>query len=407
MCSFVIIESMKILSITAQKPHSTGSGTYLTELVKSFDLAGHKQAVVAGVYSDDLVSFPEKVQFYPVLFNKDINYPIVGMSDVMPYASTKYSDMSPEMISEFEQHFVAEIGKAIEKLQPDIILCHHLFLLTAIVRKKFPNEKIYAICHGSDLRQMMNCEHLQEFVRPEIQKLDKIFALHDKQKNQIAELYQVNKSKITVIGSGYNDELFNLKGRVEYKKANPVRICYAGKMSSAKGIRELLDAAELLNKSGVKFELTMAGGCQEKDIKILLDNLPCNIKYLGQIPQSELAKLFKKSDIFILPSYYEGLGLVLIEAMACGVIPISTNLPGIEDWINSHVKNSNLRLIPMPEMVGVDVPSDAGRKDFVLNIKKSLEEAISIIEKDEKNTAKPDASDITWQNVSKIITNLY
>ena len=41
---------MKILSITAQKPNSTGSGVYLTEVVRQFAKEGHEQAVVAGVY---------------------------------------------------------------------------------------------------------------------------------------------------------------------------------------------------------------------------------------------------------------------------------------------------------------------------------------------------------------------
>ena len=43
---------MRILSITAQKPNSTGSGVYLTELVKEYALLGHEQAVVAGVYRE-------------------------------------------------------------------------------------------------------------------------------------------------------------------------------------------------------------------------------------------------------------------------------------------------------------------------------------------------------------------
>ena len=50
---------MKILSITAQKPHSTGSGVYLTGLVKGFAALGHEQAVVAGVYEEDEMHFPE------------------------------------------------------------------------------------------------------------------------------------------------------------------------------------------------------------------------------------------------------------------------------------------------------------------------------------------------------------
>ena len=44
---------MRILSITAQKPNSTGSGVFLTELVKELAAKGHEQAVVAGVYKED------------------------------------------------------------------------------------------------------------------------------------------------------------------------------------------------------------------------------------------------------------------------------------------------------------------------------------------------------------------
>ena len=50
---------MRILSITAQKPNSTGSGVYLTELVKEYALMGHEQAVIAGVYQEDLTELPE------------------------------------------------------------------------------------------------------------------------------------------------------------------------------------------------------------------------------------------------------------------------------------------------------------------------------------------------------------
>lgn len=46
---------MRILSITAQKPDSTGSGVYMTELIKNWQKQGHEQAAVAGVYIEDKV----------------------------------------------------------------------------------------------------------------------------------------------------------------------------------------------------------------------------------------------------------------------------------------------------------------------------------------------------------------
>ena len=60
-------KQMRILSITAQKPHSTGSGVYLTELVRNWQEMGCVQAVVAGIYEEDYADFPEDVTFYPVL----------------------------------------------------------------------------------------------------------------------------------------------------------------------------------------------------------------------------------------------------------------------------------------------------------------------------------------------------
>ena len=52
---------MRILSVTAQKPDSTGSGIYLTELVRGFEKMGHEQAVIAGIGRKDTMRFPDGV----------------------------------------------------------------------------------------------------------------------------------------------------------------------------------------------------------------------------------------------------------------------------------------------------------------------------------------------------------
>lgn len=397
---------MKILSITAQKPHSTGSGTYLTELVNSFDKAGHKQAVVAGIYADDSVNFPNGVKFHPVYFNSEISYPIVGMSDSMPYESTKYSDLDDTMITEFEKVFTKKISIAISDFDPDIIICHHLFLLTAIVRKNFQNKKIYGICHGSDLRQMKNCKTLADIVKPEIRKLNKVCALHKEQAREISQLYDIPQNCVDVIGSGYNSNVFNDKNRTN-NKDDKISICFAGKISAAKGVNELLQAFdELTSDEEFKdIQLSMAGGCQEAGLLKKLNELPDNVKYYGQLSQGDLANLFRQSDIFILPSFYEGLGLVVIEAMASGCIPICTDLPGIKNWIDSHVKNSNVRYIPMPEMQGVDVPTETGSAKFVCDIKELIRQTVYDIKTGNIQKNIPDTSNLSWDTVASQILN--
>ena len=51
---------MRILSVTAQKPDSTGSGIYLTELVRGFEKMGHEQAVIAGIGRKDTLPCRER-----------------------------------------------------------------------------------------------------------------------------------------------------------------------------------------------------------------------------------------------------------------------------------------------------------------------------------------------------------
>lgn len=146
---------MRILSIIAQKPMSTGSGIYLTELVRVLAEEGHIQGGVAGVYKEDGINLPREAKFYPVYFNSEgLPFNIFGMSDEMPYESTRYCDMTEEMKENYKTEFLKVIDMAVEEIKPDVILCHHLYLLTSLVRERFPDIRVYGFCHNTDLRQM-------------------------------------------------------------------------------------------------------------------------------------------------------------------------------------------------------------------------------------------------------------
>ena len=116
---------MRILSISAQRPDSTGSGVFLTELVRGFAALGCEQAVLAGVGSEDISPFPADVTFFPVRYESAaLPFPICGMSDEMPYRSTRYCDMTEEMTAQFRAAFsAARVSRSLSRLSCAAFSC--------------------------------------------------------------------------------------------------------------------------------------------------------------------------------------------------------------------------------------------------------------------------------------------
>ena len=370
---------MRILSVTAQKPDSTGSGVFLTELVKGFSALNCQQAVVCGTVSGESLDFPQNISLFPVSYqSQELPFPICGMSDEMPYESTRYRDMDENMSVLFRSAFEKKISEAVESFKPDIILCHHLYFIASLVRQMYPNIPVYGQCHGSDLRQLETNTWQQEWIKSQIPKLDGIFALHEAQKQQILKIFDLPDHKIQVMGTGYNSSIFF---RDNSLSKNTVKVFYlfAGKLSEKKGVYSLLRCLNHL-KYPEQAELYLAGGCGSEEelaqLKELAQTLPCPVTFLGKLDQESLAHQMNLCNIFVLPSFYEGLPLVLIEAMACGMKIISTDLPGIQPWLNQAIPDSGAIFVTPPTMRNTDEPITSELPSFELRLAQAMEEAI-------------------------------
>ena len=395
---------MRILSITAQKPNSTGSGVYLTELVKEFALQGHEQAVVAGIYRDDEVELPDGVEFHPVCFcSERLPYDIVGMSDEMPYKSTRYCDMTPEMVEQFRASFFEVISPLVEQFQPDLILCHHLYLLTAFVRQWFPNKKIYGFCHNTDLRQMQKTDLERTFIAEQIRKLDRIFVPQTAQQDGVVDIYQVDIEKTMIVGLGYTNKIFYVTG--EKPKDGVTRIVFAGKIAEKKGVMSLIRSLTLLgNKAphGQKgaLQVYLAGSAgnetEYREIQRLAEECPYEIHFLGRLAQPALAKVYNECDIFTLPSFFDGLPLTVIEALACGDRVVVSDLPGIQAWLGEYAPGADVRYVTMPQMRNTDEPVPESLPEFEERLAKALLQSIHT-----KERKIADVSKISWEGIAK------
>lgn len=391
---------MKILSITAQKPDSTGSGVYLTELVKGFEKLGHEQAVIAGVTKEDVVCLPEGVRFYPVYYKmEELSFPVCGMSDEMPYESTRYCDMSEEMTMQFRNTFGQKVKEAVEEFEPDVILCHHLYYLTALVRELCPDIKVCGISHGSDLRQIQKNSWQREYVKENICNLNQVFALHQEQKEMISDIYGCKKDNIEVIGTGYNSNVFYVSSEIK-KKSAKTRYIFAGKLSEKKGVMSFLKSISYIPNAAEQMELLFAGGygneAEYREIQRLAKECLCDVTFLGKLSQAELAEKMNESDVFVLPSFFEGLPLVVIEAMACGLRVVCTDLPGIREWLNANIPDNGVVFVKPPEMRNSDEPTVESLPIFEKNLAKALMDV-----NEQKKPGQEEIRKISWNGLCK------
>ena len=368
---------MRILHALAQRPGKTGSGVFLQQLFKTGFEKNYEQAVLAGVpiYEQDPgIDNLDLKNFYPVLFEtKELDFPVVGMSDVMPYSSTKYSSLDQNMFKAYEKAFKKIIKKAVEDFKPDVVICNHIWLLCTFIKDLYPDLKVLVLCHGTDLRQLERSPMLVPIVKDKVPKCDYLFALNSAQEKEIKELYDLKENQVITSGSGYNPEMFFPIKRDKNKK---IKIAYIGKICNYKGVPNLLNAIDK-SKNYENFELNLIGhGNVEESVEII-DSIKVRktqINYLGAIAQDELAKFLRSCDIFILPSFFEGLPLVVIEALASGAKVICTNLPGLDDFLGEDLKDLKaIRYIKMPRLKNVDTPFSEDIEGFEEDILKNID----------------------------------
>lgn len=366
---------MRILHISAQKPDSTGSGVYLRETVRALARKGHDQQVIAGIGPDDAPAFPEGVRFAPVVFETGaLPFPVCGMSDEMPYRATRYRDMTPQMVAQFKAAFSAVLERVVGDFDPELIVCHHLYLLTSLVAHRGARCPIVAICHGTDLRQMEKTDLERAWIREGIRELDRVFALHGAQVGQVVASYGIDAERVSVLGTGYDAQLFRSPGpRPARERAELV---YVGKIWEKKGVRSLIRALGLLPRERA-FRLRLVGGYNDEAEHASIveqaraSGLP--LEFCGTRTPGELAVIYGSSDVFVLPSFFEGLPLVLIEALACGCKAVMTDLPGIRPWVEESIEGAPVWWVEPPAMRNADEPDPATLPAF----ERRLAEAIA------------------------------
>lgn len=347
---------MRILHLLSQRPECTGSGIYLQNIIDQAAAGGHRNFLVAGIplNAPPKLSCIDEAHCAFVTFDGgDLPFPVPGMSDVMPYASSRFRDLESLEIEAYRAAFARRIRQAVETFRPVMTHTHHLWLMSCLARQLLPDFPMVVTCHSTDLRQFINCPRLRQVVEEPCRAMDRVMALSRHQAERITALYRIPEEQIRVVGGGYDDALFSW-GKKE--PAPPVHILYAGKLSRAKGVVWLLRALIRLDDPSVHLHLVGSGSGEEAaECQALAGRLAGRVILHGRLPQERLAALLRKSHLFVLPSFYEGLPLVLLEALASGCRVVATDLPGCRELLGAGDPDL-VELLALSPLKGIDAP---------------------------------------------------
>lgn len=298
-----------------------------------------------------------------------------------------FTQISNRDIITLFKDYLDSVTDAVEKFQPNIIHVHHAFPLSWIARVIKNTYQIpYIITvHGSEL--------------PTVQKDKRYLALTGdalrRARRIVPNSFWTKEWLFKIFGSEYRSQVRVIPGGVDLKKFNPNLdthdidekyglkgkkiVLFAGKLTSYKGVRYLIQAARKINA-----EVVILGEGPERQSleKRTRDYKLQNVHFIGHLGTSnDLNKFYKRASIFVAPSIWdEPLGLVILEAMASKTPVVVTRKGGIplavKDGVNGYFvrpRNSS----EIVEKVNLLLSNEEKRQKMAENARKIAEQKFS------------------------------
>nr|WP_257958837.1 glycosyltransferase family 1 protein [Bacillus sp. V3-13] len=172
-----------------------------------------------------------------------------------------------------------------------------------------------------------------------VKSCDIIFAISDTTKQDAVEQLNINPEKIKVIYGGLCDH-FSRENQLMETKWNGTKkpyILYVGGCDYRKNLDRLIEAfAKVNHRLKNKYQLIIAGNIPEDQrffikLNIKKANVTEDVLFTGFVSNEELVQLYKGAELFAFPSLYEGFGLPVLEAMACGVPVLTSNTSALKE----------------------------------------------------------------------------
>jgi N-acetyl-alpha-D-glucosaminyl L-malate synthase BshA len=304
-------------------PTYGGSGVVATELGKALASKGHEVHFISYAFPHRLSSFTDNVYYHEVEISK---YPL--------FEHSLYSLALTSKMLEVIKY---------EKL--DLIHVHYAiphatsaYLAKQIIRKNNSDIKIITTLHGTDITLVGLEPSFLPLVKFSIEESDGVTAVSKFLKETTLANYKIT-NEIKVISNFINTSLYNTtpnqEMRIKIAPNGEKVLIHTSNFRKVKRVSDTIKILELVNRK-IPTKLILVGDGPERSECERFShelNLQENVIFLGK--QDGIEKILTCGDIFLLPSQSESFGLAALEAMACGLPIISSNVGGLPE-LNIH-----------------------------------------------------------------------
>lgn len=145
------------------------------------------------------------------------------------------------------------------------------------------------------------------------------------------------KSSIFQLSTVVADEIFQHHGRMKEEDKAEINVLYLSRIEKEKGIYEAIDAINYLRSENIKVVLNVAGDGGELAAvrQYVATNSITGVNFLGYVTGPEKARAFLKADMYLFPTYGEGMPCSVLEAMAYGLPVITRPVGGMKDFFEN------------------------------------------------------------------------
>lgn len=246
----------------------------------------------------------------------------------------------------------------------------------------------------------LNVKSFDRAVRRSLERARVVIAVSEATKRDLVQLLGISEAKIEVIYNGVSarfvpvrdrDQLFDVQRR--YGIDRPF-ILSIGSIQPRKNLQRLIAAYSILcQNTKLTHQLLLVGGDPwlSQDLFMQVEGLDANrdVRFLGYVPDEDLPALICLADVFAYPSLYEGFGLPLLEAMACGTPVVSSNTSAMPEVVG----DAGILVDPLD----VTALADALRRSLLDNQLRT-----QLVERGLERSRR-----FTWGNTARETLNLY